>query len=134
MGDKQGTTPDFKNLKEFQSFLAEAFEGSNPDQMLDAIGAGARSFGVTELSEITGQRRENFYRKLSRHGNPGFKDVVQILRVMGIDLKVQVRSRWSHHTHSDLRSVIADLQSEGVVTLSGLARALTELGVPTAQG
>ena len=77
------------NLREFtyagdpHSFLLAAFEGGTPGSMLDAIGIGARAFGVSELS--TGQRRENSYRKLSAEGNPGFKDVAQILRVMGFD-------------------------------------------------
>jgi hypothetical protein len=35
---------------------------------------------------------------------------------------------------SDLASVIAKLQSEGITSLCGLAKSLTDQGIPTARG
>lgn len=128
------TKPKFRTIEELEAFLHEAFEGADPEKMLDAIGVGAKAYGISKLSTVTGRRREKLYSALSAGGNPGFKDVVKILRVLGFDVTLRVRQRWTHHTHADLPRIISDLQAQGVTSFHGLASALTELGLPTAQG
>jgi probable addiction module antidote protein len=134
MTDLATRKAQFRSIEELEAFFLERFEGADAEKMLDAIGTAAKAYGIAKLATVTGRRREKLYSALSAGGNPGFKDVVKILRILGFDVTIRVRQRWTHHTHSDLPRIISDLQAQGVTSLHGLANALTELGLPTAQG
>ena len=49
----------------------------------------AQAYGVPEVAEKAGLRRENLYRALSSKGNPTFKTFTAILRALNLRLKVE---------------------------------------------
>jgi probable addiction module antidote protein len=56
----------------------------------------AQAYGVQEVAEKAGLRRENLYRALSPKGNPTVKTLSAILRALGLRLSV-VRGPESAH-------------------------------------
>ena len=48
----------------------------------------AQAYGVREIAEKAGLRRENLYRALSPKGNPTVKTLAAILRALGLRLSV----------------------------------------------
>ena len=48
----------------------------------------AQAYGVAEIAQKAGLRRENLYRALSPKGNPTVKTLAAILRALGLRLSV----------------------------------------------
>jgi probable addiction module antidote protein len=71
------------------AYLTEAFESDDPSAIAMAIGAVARSHGMSAVAEKTGLSRENLYRALGGDAKPEFATVVKVLRALGIDLVAQ---------------------------------------------
>ncbi|MEJ0022867.1 MAG: addiction module antidote protein [Alphaproteobacteria bacterium] len=70
-------------------FLLEAaFEEGDPSVIAEAIGAIARSKGMTDVAEKTGLSRESLYRALSANGNPTLSTTLQVLKALGLRLSV----------------------------------------------
>ena len=44
--------------------------------------------GIVKLAEETGLNREHLYRALSEKGNPKFSTIIEIMRALGLSLKV----------------------------------------------
>jgi probable addiction module antidote protein len=68
------------------AYLTEAFESDDPSAIAMAIGAAARSHGMSAVAEKAGLSRENLYRALGGDAKPEFATVVKVLRALGIDL------------------------------------------------
>ncbi|WP_027190843.1 addiction module antidote protein [Fundidesulfovibrio putealis] len=49
----------------------------------------AQAYGVQEIADKAGLRRENLYRALSPKGNPTVKTLTSILRALGLRLSVE---------------------------------------------
>src|SRR5690242_14398534 len=73
------------------AYLTEAFEADDPAAIAMAIGAVARSQGMSAVAEKAGLSRENLYRALGGDAKPEFATVLKVLRTMGIDLIAQPR-------------------------------------------
>ena len=73
------------------AYLTEAFESDDPAAIAMAIGAVARSQGMSAVAEKAGLSRENLYRALGGDAKPEFATVIRVLRAMGIDLIAQAR-------------------------------------------
>jgi probable addiction module antidote protein len=73
------------------AYLTEAFEADDPAAIAMAIGAVARSQGMSAVAEKAGLSRENLYRALGGDAKPEFATVLKVLRAMGIDLIAQPR-------------------------------------------
>ena len=71
------------------AYLTEAFESDDPSAIAMAIGAVARSHGMSAVAEKAGLSRENLYRALGGDAKPEFATVVKVLRALGIDLIAQ---------------------------------------------
>jgi probable addiction module antidote protein len=71
------------------AYLTEAFESDDPAAIAMAIGAVARSQGMSAVAEKAGLSRENLYRALGGDAKPEFATVVRVLRAVGIDLVAQ---------------------------------------------
>lgn len=64
-------------------------DGTRADFMR-ALRHAAEDFGgIGKLARITGLGRETLYRTLSAKGNPSFKSLVALLKVMGLRLSVE---------------------------------------------
>lgn len=68
------------------AYLTEAFETEDVAYISKAIGAVARSQGMTAVAEKTGLSRENLYRALGGDAKPEFGTVIKVLHALGIDL------------------------------------------------
>ena len=70
-------------------FLLEAaFEEGETGVIAEAIGAVARSKGMSEIAEATGLSRESLYRALSANGNPTLSTTLEVLKALGLRLTV----------------------------------------------
>lgn len=72
------------------AYLNEAFSSDDPALM--AIGAVARSQGMSMVAEKAGLSRENLYRALGGDAKPEFGTVIKVLHALGIDLIAQPKA------------------------------------------
>jgi probable addiction module antidote protein len=75
------------------AYLTEAFESDDPSAIAMAIGAVARSHGMSAVAEKAGLSRENLYRALGGDAKPEFATVVKVLRALGIGLIAQPHAK-----------------------------------------
>ncbi|MGN6285599.1 MAG: addiction module antidote protein [Afipia sp.] len=75
------------------AYLTEAFETEDIAFMSKAIGAVARSQGMTEVAEKAGVSRENLYRALGGDAKPEFGTVIKVLHALGLNLVVKPEKR-----------------------------------------
>src|SRR3954462_3496530 len=71
------------------AYLTEAFSSDDPALMAMAIGAVARSQGMSVVAEKAGLSRENLYRAFGGDAKPEFGTVIKVLHALGIDLVAQ---------------------------------------------
>ncbi len=71
------------------AYLTEAFESDDQALITKAIGAVARSHGMSAVAEKTGLSRENLYRALNGETKPEFGTVLKVLHALEIDLVAQ---------------------------------------------
>ena len=87
------TTPwdvaDILKTKEaIAAYLDAVLEDGDPELLKDALGAIARSKGMTEIAKEAGLGRSSLYRALSPDGNPEFATVASVLKALGLRLSV----------------------------------------------
>jgi probable addiction module antidote protein len=75
------------------AYLTEALESEDPSAIAMAIGAVARSHGMSAIAEKSGLSRENLYRALGGDAKPEFGTVIKVLHAMGINLVAQPQSQ-----------------------------------------
>lgn len=78
---------NIKSAEDVMIYLSTVLEMGEPADVINVIGAIARSKGMTKLAKEAGVSREALYTSLSENGNPSFITVLNILRSMGIVLK-----------------------------------------------
>ena len=77
------TTPE-----DIAAYLEAAFEDGDPELISLALGAVARSKGMTEIARRTGLGRQSLYKALSPEGRPEFATVLNVVRALGLKLTV----------------------------------------------
>lgn len=70
------------------AYLEAVFEDGDPQLITHALGAIARSEGMTEVAKATGLTRASLYKALSADGNPEFATVLKVIRALGLKLTV----------------------------------------------
>ena len=80
---------NIKSAEDVMIYLSTVLEIGEPTDVINVIGAIARSKGMTKLAKEAGVSREALYTSLSENGNPSFITVLNILRSMGIVLKAE---------------------------------------------
>ena len=80
---------NIKSAEDVMIYLSTVLEIGEPMDVINVIGAIARSKGMTKLAKEAGVSREALYTSLSENGNPSFITVLNILRSMGIVLKAE---------------------------------------------
>jgi probable addiction module antidote protein len=78
-----------ENEESIAVFLADALETGDAAYIAKAMGVVARAKGMTELSRETGLSREQLYRSFSERGNPTLKNVLAVMRALGVDMTVK---------------------------------------------
>src|SRR5215470_3347659 len=77
-----------KTKKDIAAYLDAVLEDGDPELLKDALGAIARSKGMTEIAKESGLGRSSLYRALSPAGNPEFATVASVLKALGLRLSV----------------------------------------------
>ena len=65
-------------------FLQDVIESGDPVLIARALGAVARSKGMTEVAKAAGVSREHLYRALSSEGNPELGTIIKVLDALGL--------------------------------------------------
>lgn len=81
-----------KSEEDILYFLEAAMEGNDPKHIASALGAVARSKGMTEIARKTGLGRQALYTALSADGNPTLETLTSVLSVLGLELTVQKKA------------------------------------------
>ena len=77
-----------KTPEDIAAYLEAAFEDGDPELISLALGAVARSKGMTEIARRTGLGRQSLYKALSPEGRPEFATVLNVVRALGLKLTV----------------------------------------------
>jgi probable addiction module antidote protein len=82
------TEDHLETADDVASYLNAVFEDGDPELITHALGAVARSRGMSEIARKTGLGRQSLYKALSREGHPEFATVLQVVRALGLRLTV----------------------------------------------
>jgi len=66
--------------------LEAALEDGHPQVIAAALGAIARSQGMSEIAKKTGLNREGLYKTLSGEGNPELETFIKVIKALGLQL------------------------------------------------
>ena len=77
-----------KTREAIAAYLDAVLEDGDPELLKDALGAIARSKGMTDIAKEAGLGRSSLYRALSPDGNPEFATVASVLKALGLRLSV----------------------------------------------
>ena len=75
--------------EDIAAYLEAALEEDDPALIAHALGAVARSRGMTQLSRETDISREGLYKALSIEGNPSFATVSKVLHAFGLRIALE---------------------------------------------
>lgn len=82
------TEDHLETPEDIAAYLEAAFEDGDPELIGHALGAVARSRGMTEIAHRTGLGRQSLYKALSPEGHPEFATVLKVVRALGSKLTV----------------------------------------------
>jgi probable addiction module antidote protein len=82
------TEDHLKTPEDIATYLEAVFEDGDPELISHALGAVARSKGMTEIADRTGLGRQSLYKALSPEGRPEFETVLKVMRALGLKLTV----------------------------------------------
>ena len=86
------TEDHLKTPADVAAYLEAVFEDGDPELINFALGAVARSKGMTGIARQTGLGRQSLYKALSPSGRPEFATVLKVVNALGLTLTV-VRER-----------------------------------------
>ena len=88
-----------KDPREAAAYLNAAIEEGDRELFLLALRnvAEARG-GMTALSQKSKLNRESLYRMLSKNGNPEIKNILTLLRAMGLKMSIEPQTRRAKST------------------------------------
>jgi probable addiction module antidote protein len=82
------TADGLETPEDIAAYLEVAFEDGDAELVSLALGAVARSKGMTEIARRSGLGRQSLYKALSAGGRPEFGTVVKVVRALGLKLTV----------------------------------------------
>lgn len=74
------------------AYLEVALEENDPDFLLSVVGDIARSKGMAQIARELNLDRKGLYKSFSPDGNPSFKTVFKLLDLLGLRLKMELKS------------------------------------------
>jgi probable addiction module antidote protein len=82
------TEDHLETTEDIAAYLEAVFEDGDPTLITHALGAVARSKGMSELARKTGRGRQSLYKALSESGRPEFATILDVVRALGLKLTV----------------------------------------------
>jgi probable addiction module antidote protein len=82
------TEDHLETPEDIAAYLEAVFADGDPELVGHALGAVARSKGMTEIARRTGMGRQSLYKALSPKGRPEFATVLKVVRALGLRLTV----------------------------------------------
>ena len=82
------TEDHLETPEDIAAYLEAVFEDGDPALITHALGAVARSKGMSELARKTGRGRQSLYKALSEDGHPEFATILDVVRALGLKLTV----------------------------------------------
>lgn len=82
------TEDHLETPEDIAAYLEAVFADGDPALISHALGAVARSKGMTEIAQRTGLGRQSLYKALSPEGQPEFATVLKVVRALGLKLTV----------------------------------------------
>jgi len=82
------TADHLETAEDIAAYLEAVFEDGDAELIGHALGAVARSKGMTEIAQRTGLGRQSLYKALSPEGRPEFGTVLKVVRALGLKLTV----------------------------------------------
>jgi probable addiction module antidote protein len=82
------TEDHLETPEDIAAYLEAVFEDGDAELITHALGAVARSKGMTEVARKTGLGRQSLYKALSQDGRPEFATVLSVVRALGVKLTV----------------------------------------------
>jgi probable addiction module antidote protein len=87
---------DVAEILETKEDIAAALEVALADKdtgfLFEALGALARVEGMSQIAKELGVTREGLYKSLSPNGHPSFETVLNLLDILGLQLRVEQKS------------------------------------------
>lgn len=80
----------FASNADVAAYLDAVLDEDDPVLLAVALGDVARAKGMTRIAQATGLGRESLYKALSLEGNPEFATVHNVVRAVGLRLRVSV--------------------------------------------
>lgn len=90
-----------EDLDDVVAYLEAAFEDGDPRIIAAALGAVARSRGMTAVAAKAGLGRESLYKALSGDGNPALATVLGVMNALGLRLRPLAADREPAETAGD---------------------------------
>lgn len=79
-----------KTQRDVVAYLNAALEDGEPAVLLEALrNVAMAKGGIAALARAAGVSRESLYRTLSRRGNPKLETIMELLRAVGLKLRVE---------------------------------------------
>jgi probable addiction module antidote protein len=82
------TEDHLETLEDIAAYLEAVFEDGDPELIGHALGAVARSKGMTGIAQRSGLGRQSLYKALSTEGRPEFATVLKVVQALGLKLTV----------------------------------------------
>ena len=82
------TEDHLETPEDIAAYLEAVFEDGDTELITHALGAVARSKGMTEIARRSGLGRQSLYKALSPEGRPEFETVLKVVRALGLKLTV----------------------------------------------
>jgi probable addiction module antidote protein len=76
--------------EDIANYLEAVFEDGDSALIAHALGVVARAKGMSQIAQAAGLGRESLYKALSPDGNPEFATALEVMRALGLRLKVMV--------------------------------------------
>lgn len=82
------TADRLETPEDIMAYPEAVFEDGDPELIAHALGAVARSKGMTEIARRSGLGRQSLHKALSPDGHPEFATVLNVVRALGLKLTV----------------------------------------------
>jgi probable addiction module antidote protein len=85
---KWDTSEYLDNPEMIHEYLKTAFEESNSELLMVAIGNVAKAKGMSEIARKTNLSRQNLYKALAPNSSPKFETIKKVVEALGCKLAV----------------------------------------------
>lgn len=88
IGYREDLIEDLKDTREASAYLNAALAEGDKQAFLLALRNVLEAHGMTEMARKSGLNRVSLYKMLSENGNPGFENILSLLKALGIEFRI----------------------------------------------